>query len=342
MGPVKDEKYYFDDGDCTFLVDGVLFKLHKFNLYKNPDSAFRTMFEDAKGDASEIIPLYDATEDFRALCWVIYAPLSEIFHLTTHPDDVPVSKYLSILEIAHKYALLDIETWAWGMARLVSSRVPVHLDTCSEDDLQNLMGLAVRCASSAPELLVLVETAWFARIKRAELPYSRALTVGEFYGRRSFQADVYMELREKLVAGPTWTSPTVGLLNFKLTKVQSDCLLLGHAILSNQTGCIQSLLSQQLPQQNGAYHSNHYYCESQWRGYSQSSISTNPATAIAVIEQASQSCGYPCVKVHLESILVTLREHLPTNTADYFLCPAVDALSRPPSRALSIVSGQSG
>ncbi|KAF7298652.1 BTB domain-containing protein [Mycena indigotica] len=76
--PVQDAKYFFEDGDCVFLASGVLFKLHKFNLCRDRNSMFANMFTDAGGVAAaqteqEVIRLDDAAEDFRALCWAIYA-----------------------------------------------------------------------------------------------------------------------------------------------------------------------------------------------------------------------------------------------------------------------------
>ncbi|KAJ7069360.1 hypothetical protein C8F01DRAFT_1112414 [Mycena amicta] len=234
-GPGKDEKYYFDDGDYTFLVDGVLFKLHKLSLYKHPDSAFRNMFQDAKEEVSDVIELDDKAEDFRALCWIIYATPLEIFHLASRPDEVGVRKYLSVLEMAHKYMLSDLETWAWSVARVQPPMVPNYLDICSLDELEHMFSLSIRCQGSVPEFPALVETAWLTRLRRGELSSRQALTIGEFHGRRAFQGDVYMHLRGILInsEGPLLTSPALGLMHLGLTKAQEHRLLLGWAILSH-------------------------------------------------------------------------------------------------------------
>ncbi|KAF7364778.1 BTB domain-containing protein [Mycena venus] len=81
---VNDDKYFFDDGDCMFIVGGFLFKLHRLFLSRDPESVFRDMFRIPQGSTTagnelDPIPLTeDSADDFRALCWALYALPGEI------------------------------------------------------------------------------------------------------------------------------------------------------------------------------------------------------------------------------------------------------------------------
>ncbi|KAF7299849.1 hypothetical protein HMN09_00991900 [Mycena chlorophos] len=239
--PVKDEKYYFDYGDCTFLVEGVLFKVSRFPFCRDPDSVIGNMFADAKGDPSDPIPLpQSSAEDFRALCWAMFALPDEMCDVGVNPGSVPVRQYLRIVDIAHKYLLTHYERWAWKMARKVNNAVEGYLDTCAEDELEHMLDLGLRCqdSESAPELLGLVEAAWVARAKSGAVSSSRALTVAEERGRRKLQGEIYWNLRDKLVDGPVVASLETGLSSFGLTETQLNRLLWGHAMLSQ---CFRSL-----------------------------------------------------------------------------------------------------
>nr|GAT61395.1 predicted protein [Mycena chlorophos] len=230
--PVKDEKYYFEKGDCTFLVEGVLFKVARFHFCRDPDSVFANMFSDAKGDLSEAIPLpNDTAECFRALCWAMYALPAEMRTAYTNPSTVPVEKYLRILDVAHKYLLTDYENWAWNMAQSIPNGVEAHLTACTEDALEHIFDLALRCGGCAPELLALVEKAWLDRVVAGTVTYQRALTVAEDRGRRKLQGDIYWHLHQKLVDGEVVTSPESGFAAFDLTETQLRRLLWGVGLL---------------------------------------------------------------------------------------------------------------
>ncbi|KAF7299872.1 hypothetical protein HMN09_00994300 [Mycena chlorophos] len=239
---VKDEKYYFESGDCTFSVEGVLFKVARLQFCQDPDSAFAHMFEVAQGSPSEPIQLHDSVESFRALCWAMYSPPTQMFHAWNEPESVDLQKYLLIIDIANKYGLADHEIWGWMMARRIANgdAVSKHLKACPEDELEGMMRLGWRCASSAPELIELVESAWLARIRlgvdKGRVSYRRALTVGEDCGRRRFQGDVYGELRRQLIHGSTVMQLGAAAFDhFDLEPYQLDRLLRGHALLSHHT-----------------------------------------------------------------------------------------------------------
>ncbi|KAJ7069365.1 hypothetical protein C8F01DRAFT_1112429 [Mycena amicta] len=313
--PEKDEKYYFDDGDCTFLVEGVLFKLHKFNLRRHPESMFCNLFKDANGEKSETIPLDDSAEDFRALCWVMYALPGEMYLVLTAPGSVNVRQYLRILDVAHKYILPHYESWAWTMARIVPTALPSYLDNCSEDDLEYIIAMALRCNLSAPELLDLVEVAWIARIKQGKVSYQRALTVGEIHGRRIIQATVYMELRKQIVSGPAIASAEFGFSHFQLSDLQLYRLLLGHALLSNLARVVTPLPT--LPRPAGRNCTSHHNCQSVWGNFAQN---IHDSASLERTRAHASGIGYPCVVEYVDTLLGSRNPPM-TLVADCFLGP---------------------
>nr|GAT59862.1 predicted protein [Mycena chlorophos] len=231
--PVKDEKYYFEKGDCTFLVQGVLLKLTRFQLSRDPQSFFAVLFADANGDASEVIELDDSVEDFRALCWAIYSGPIEMYNACTVPSTVEVKTYLRVIDIAHKYVLPEYETWAWLMSRGSGSALDDHLRGCSEAELEHMLDLSVRCESSVPDLVNLVEATWVACARNGSVSCERALTVGNTHNRRQIQAAAYLHLHNQLVNGDDVPTADGDFSYLGLSKPHLRRLLFGHAKMSS-------------------------------------------------------------------------------------------------------------
>ncbi|KAJ7069329.1 hypothetical protein C8F01DRAFT_512266 [Mycena amicta] len=228
--PEKDEKYYFEDGDCTFLVERVLFKLHKFNLRRDPESMFCNMFKDANGEKSETISLDDSADDFRALCWVMYALPTETHLQFIQPANVP--RLIQVAKKANKYSMTDFEQWAFEMlkAQCGSKSPPLNFaETCSEDMLESMMEVALICGATS--FLPLVMAAWINRIAKGDFLASRALTLGEGHGLRGFSTDIYYNLIRRLTMAEDVSHDAIS--RFELTPDQLICLLSGHLRLSN-------------------------------------------------------------------------------------------------------------
>ncbi|KAF7314803.1 hypothetical protein MKEN_00954700 [Mycena kentingensis (nom. inval.)] len=299
--PHPDAEYFLEDGDFTFCIQDVLFKLPKFTLCLDRGSMFYNMFHDIRGDAAEVIPLDDSPEDFRFLCWAMFAPRSEMHAVSREPDDIDVRKFMRILEIAHKYMLRDLEGWAWSVAQLKNSGqgVPQYLDACSQLELARLLGLGLRCTTSAPDLLPLVETAWIKRIRRGDLSHSFALTTCELHGRWDLQADVYIDLRRRLFTGPALHPPASILTQFKLTDRQLDALLLGHARLTLVCSVLDPAndFQENLPAQPLCTE-HEWACQDAWRS-SVSSFQQYRHSPVAMFERAysyaADSTTYPCL-----------------------------------------------
>ncbi|KAJ7696682.1 hypothetical protein B0H17DRAFT_1130709 [Mycena rosella] len=195
---------------------------------------FRGMFSIPQGSAvqpTDLLPIpltEDSAEEFRALCWVVYALPNEIHLQSTRGADIP--RLANAAKMCHKYTLPVFEGWALDMIR--NQCQPGSLDylkTCPSDILHTLMGLALLCNHG--RLLSLVETNWIFRARSGELPCNSALAAGEKYNRRQFLADVYYHLNKQLYASNLSSGQAFSDLN--LTDQQLLRLLSGHALLSN-------------------------------------------------------------------------------------------------------------
>nr|GAT43409.1 predicted protein [Mycena chlorophos] len=249
---VPDSRYFFPTGDCTLLVGGVLFKLHKFALCRDAesDSAFSHMFQDAEGSPTEIIPLDDSVEEFRHFCWALYALPDEIYRLgmaqktqkstggfggffnkSTPLEKIDMRKFLGICNLAHKYLMPRFELWAWSV---LQPHLSSYFPSCTLDDLEYLVDLGMRFRKAHSKFLLHdSEKEWLGRLRSKNTAYfGRALTLAEKHNRTSFQTDIYMEMRNQLLVGPSAKSLDEFLTPMGLVEHQRECFIHGHAELS--------------------------------------------------------------------------------------------------------------
>ncbi|KAJ7506711.1 hypothetical protein B0H11DRAFT_1972394 [Mycena galericulata] len=308
--PSPDEKYFFDDGDCLFLVGGVFFKPHKVFLCRDPESMFRVMFSLPQGNASPATDLEpieltgDSAEEFRALCWALYALPSETQLQNTFGADVP--RLVNVARMCHKYTLPGFETWALDMIHIQCRTVSQYTKNCSPFMLCSLMELAALCDHGA--ILSLVENNWMDRI-RAGLRHNDALAAGEKHGRRRFLADVYYHLNKEMHLSAL--SPVSGFSHLNLTPQQLLRLLSGHALLSNFWLHLYKRELPNPPPPNTCY--NHHYCLSDWvRVQSKPADTSDVVTAL---RNAQNSSSYPCVMRRFDEAVSGF------NLVDYFFPP---------------------
>ncbi|KAJ7214003.1 hypothetical protein GGX14DRAFT_78102 [Mycena pura] len=123
----------------------------------------------------------DSADEFRALCWAIYALPKEIELQTTRDGDVP--RLLQIVKLSNRYNLPHLETWALEAVYRQCTKHK-YAETCSEDMLERIMAVATLCNDSTLNLCV--QLAWGSRIMRGELSHSRVLDAGAKCGERDF------------------------------------------------------------------------------------------------------------------------------------------------------------
>nr|GAT52685.1 predicted protein [Mycena chlorophos] len=252
-----------------------------------------------------------------------------MYAVSTDPSSVQVKKLLRILNIAHKYILLSYEKWAWMMLRKIPNAIPLYLQNYDEEELERMLGLGLRCRASAPALLDLVESAWMAGIKAQRVSYTRALSAGEAHGRRKFQAEVYLELRNQLLTGPIVASPKLGFSHFGLTPTQLNRLLVGHALLSHclRTGSgspgtgVDDSEFDIVPDIFSSTHfspiHDHGRCQFVWRSF-------HPVRSMEWIIQTRNAIGVAnqsCIGQHLDHLFKNWKpdNNSIVDVADYFL-----------------------
>ncbi|KAJ6585497.1 hypothetical protein B0H19DRAFT_422176 [Mycena capillaripes] len=314
---VRDDKYFFADGDCMFLADGILFKLHKLFLSRDPESMFRGMFSMPQGklmDLDLITLSGDSADEFRALCWAVYALPDEILVQSTPKADIP--KLLKVAKMCDKYTLPIFETWALNMIlnQCELMEGPSFLNVCTEDLLLDLMTLGL--LSNHGRLLDLVESTWLSRLRTGELPYASALAAGERHGRTRFLADLYYHLNKELC-----TSNLVPTANpfshLRLTDKQLLRLLSGCTLLSNFWN---HLREDRLHAKNGCTmsHSNCTVVWTEripWTSWNSSDVLQNLGSAQDYLARNFPLYADRCPGQHLKQVLRDF------NVVDYFFGP---------------------
>ncbi|KAJ6585486.1 hypothetical protein B0H19DRAFT_1227892 [Mycena capillaripes] len=325
--PVQDDKYFFADGDCIFLAEGILFKLHKVLLCRDPESMFRDMFSLPQGqDMTALNPISlsgDSAEEFRALCWVIYALPDEIHRQAARGADV--QRLIKVAKMCHKYTLPAFEAWALEMIRIQCLAPLDYLQVCSQEMLDTVMALATLCNNT--ELLDLVEAAWVSRlpsIAASAAPAQEmvsanvALLAGEKYGRRKFQGEVYYHLSRKIHSESSTLSPAHGFSHFQLTDQHLLHLLSGYVLLSSWWN---HLRQDPLERLDSCY--GHYNCTNIWNQIARE-LPSSEADMLAHLKSVKDLYNgrwhtFPCVQARLDTHISTLAS---ASMADYFLGPA--------------------
>ncbi|KAF8651934.1 hypothetical protein AX16_004578 [Volvariella volvacea WC 439] len=195
--PAVDETYYYEHGDCMFLVGEVLFKVHRYQLIRE-SSTFTTMFDlpvptgrSKQGSTAEDpIVLQDDVEEFRALCWALYAlPADICSQCDANLVDVP--RLISLARIGRKYQFESLEQWSLNLLTThITSRSPcVSLDTCPTDPLIKVLELAV--LSDRKQLEELTAEKLLIRTRKGQLDISHTLMAAERLNLRSLQGSLY-------------------------------------------------------------------------------------------------------------------------------------------------------
>lgn len=199
------------------------------------------------------IVLHDNEEEFRALCWVLYALPTDIVKQNT-PSGVDILLLLRIIIISNKYNFSSYESWATSTIKdqCLDNNSP-FLDTSSPDILSYSLDIAVVCNFEA--LRITAQNVWIRRLKTDGLPIVDALQAGEKHGLRDFQGMAYynqlqiMNSAKLLPAeGSTamlYVDPTNSLLPMDKLRLYA-----GHWSLSKYWEYFSSRPAPTLPQSN--------------------------------------------------------------------------------------------
>ncbi|KAK7022170.1 BTB domain-containing protein [Favolaschia claudopus] len=230
--PIRDEQYFFDDGDCVFLVGDHLFKLHKTILSRDPDSAFSGMFSLPTENGLEPITLTgDTVSQFRELCWALYALPTEI-QAQNNPN-TQIERLVAVANMSHKYSLASFEFWAIDIILIHCKSSRDYLKICHPTVLESIYQAAT--AAECRVLQDLVEEKWLLRLKSRKLQLRHALDFAEAHGMQNFLAMAYFQQARdmkscalKLNTG----SEVADYSSLNLTEAQLHRLLAGYCSLT--------------------------------------------------------------------------------------------------------------
>lgn len=234
----RDAEYFRSDGDSVFLVDGVTFKIHSF-LVGRDGSAFEDMFTlpnkgemAIRGSEDDPIELHgDTADQFRALCWALYALPTEI--QTQATTDINLPRMLDIAEMANKYHFRSFEKWSMDMISKYCLRnrksSKEHLSTCPPEVIARVLRLTVLCHRQTFQAQV--ERIWISRLGSSDTAsFSHAIEVADSFGLRDFQGHAYYH---QLLAMSSDVTPGAGGIatafeHPSLNNVQLTRLLSGY------------------------------------------------------------------------------------------------------------------
>ncbi|KAF9525505.1 hypothetical protein CPB83DRAFT_859371 [Crepidotus variabilis] len=186
----KDPDYYHPDGDIVVLSENKLFKVHRFLLTRDSQlfavmlaSSTMTSFTDHRP-----LALGDSEEDFRALCWILYALPDELFCQADHAYQTTAKsrRLMSVFDITNKYQMKSFRQWS-GEQLAKHCRNAELLSTCTVGDLKRLIITANTCRMH--DLANSVASIWISRMDIVSLKC--ALTIAESLYSRWFEGRVY-------------------------------------------------------------------------------------------------------------------------------------------------------
>lgn len=271
--PDRDPTYYHEDGDCIILVEGTLFKIHRFLLTRG-SCVFRDMFSlgscgtvQGTTDASPIL-LPDAISDIRTLFWGLYASPSDITAQSS-PYGTDYLRLCRLTKIVNKYQFEELEKWATDVLTDPRVGLSTYLRiTCPLEDLNIFLEAA--SLSNSKKLRKVIEDQTSERIidsvGREVLPILNAV---EKYGSRRLQGVAYyfllMYLDElPLQWTPNSTAPLFPSVADGLSQTQRYRLFLGQWSLSKFWDRCCAEFPIDLPLVSACHEKSHESCKVAW------------------------------------------------------------------------------
>ncbi|KAF9465334.1 hypothetical protein BDZ94DRAFT_1214844 [Collybia nuda] len=279
---IRDTTYYKEEGDCTIFVKTTLFKIHRFILARD-GSTFEGMFALPPGNCptqgssdDNPVVLHDEPDDFRAMCWALYALPMDIStpQLSTESD---VSKFLGISRLANKYHFASFEKWSTSaLSQKCTAEATSFLLSCSRDMFVQIFDVAVLCRLS--RLTATIANICIRRTKIGDLGIGQALLLGEKHGLRDLQGKLYYNHLLAMDAHDTKPIPNGTAYiydNSTLNPTQMLRLYAGYWSLSQYWQNICNMPTPQLPMVNGCTNTFHSeYCDTEWPDMWEGAISS--------------------------------------------------------------------
>ncbi|EKM79560.1 hypothetical protein AGABI1DRAFT_128707 [Agaricus bisporus var. burnettii JB137-S8] len=182
---IRDEDYYWHDGNCAIRVKDRLFKLHRY-LLERDSVIFRILFTlpqsdelsddekqtftgqgvDGQSDEDPII-CDDSIEDFKALCWMLYAGPKEI-SAQEKWKTMDMTQLLRVIVISDKYGFENLRAWSLNVVEQnFWPKSSEFVDSCG--GWKNIERLLVICHDCQQYTLTgRIEQFWLDEIKKPD------------------------------------------------------------------------------------------------------------------------------------------------------------------------------
>ncbi|KIM40981.1 hypothetical protein M413DRAFT_11238 [Hebeloma cylindrosporum] len=280
-GYVHDKDFYHESGDCVVLVGKTLFKVHRYRLASD-GSTFGDMFTFPNGEGcpnstteDDPLVLPDSVDEFRALCWALYALPLEIGRQIQVNAFIPkFNCILNLFSISHKYQFGSLEIWAKGLLLQhckpdTGSKHPaLHSPRVPNTDLELMLRVATR--HNLETLLEAAENALMCRVCGVAKgvsppPVARSLALAEELGMRRFQGKLYYYLliKQEHVSVQVQSSTAFSMKAPMLKKRQMTALLHGFWSLSRYWVVLpQTMRNNPLPALTSC--TVHTKCQAEW------------------------------------------------------------------------------
>ncbi|EIW56965.1 uncharacterized protein TRAVEDRAFT_127255 [Trametes versicolor FP-101664 SS1] len=204
---VRDETYWFQDGNIVLLVRSVGFKVYK-GLLAEHSAVFRGMFVVAQGeqaaaeqlDGCPVVPLDDSPDDIRQLFRLIY-PMNSNIQLDRSSIDIDVLS--AVIRLDHKYELPTLQAQAMKhLTTYYTSRFEdwvddAHASVWKPAPIDAIGAIALARLTNTPSIL---PTALYelCSVKMSDLLRGRPLNDGSFQKLSEEDLELYMRTRDKL------------------------------------------------------------------------------------------------------------------------------------------------
>ncbi|KAF8204625.1 hypothetical protein BJ912DRAFT_2907 [Pholiota molesta] len=331
----------------------VLFKIHRL-LLERETSAFSNMFNLPQGNTGSQVNsdenplvLHDDVNDFRALCWILYALPTE-YSQQHSIDTANIQKLVSLFLISHKYHFEAHETFARDLLakhcstfiarhpfnpRFLIPRQRHYFNRCPESRLEAILRIVILTEQTFELPPSLIQKIWKNRLKEANASISYALGVGEALGLREFVGELYyIELTRMkpmpLEGSPAYVYPVISALepHQKLALYQGSLSLRWY--WSNTLQMSRSQLEQFKcdDDSDGEWH----HCLSVWReGWKEVDYNGWDSRPFDPLKEMSKVVSRIMERGHEEGswapcalpLIAHMQECLEENIADHFLGP---------------------
>ncbi|KAF8204622.1 hypothetical protein BJ912DRAFT_2800 [Pholiota molesta] len=285
--------------------------------------------------------LYDDVDDFRALCWIMYALPTE-YSRQHSINTADIQKLVSIFLISHKYHFEAHETFARDLLSkhcrtLIAKPNSKHnyFNRCPESRLEAILRIVILTSQTRnfPLHPSTIQNIWTNRLEQTKGSISCALGVADALGLRKFVGELYyIELTRMkpvpLQGSPAYVHPVVSALEShqKLALYQGNWSLRYYWSKTLKMAQSQPELSKRLEcvDPNGV---SGHFCPAIWKaawkeidGNQWDSSPFDPLKEI--LKVYTQIVGRndvraPCAVNSIQSIVDDLKD----NIADHFLGP---------------------